>query len=339
MAGTLLVPKNAIWFRHVGKLVAVASSAGAALVSILTGLYSYGVLGASESHQSIGNLGASWVGLRPFADTASAIGDTVHYAATVTDKNGSILVGARPTWTTGDSTVAKVLPDGSVIAKGPGRTIVTVVVGKFVAHSRFIVQQRVASVQVTQPAGDTAFTIPEGGRAQLHARALDARGYNIAGLVTSWRVDDTTVAALDTAGVLTGRNAGRTAVHARIDGVSGRSGLSVVTPAATLGVVAGTDQSGLAGAPLPQAVVVRALDRRGNPVSGKAVEFRLREGQGRVEPASIRTDADGRARATWTLGSYPGRQTLLASVENVDSALSIVAEAEPVAENTRISPI
>ncbi|HEU4747598.1 MAG TPA: Ig-like domain-containing protein, partial [Gemmatimonadaceae bacterium] len=46
-----------------------------------------------------------------------------------------------------------------------------------------------------------------------------------------------------------------------------------------------------------------------------------------------------RARATWTLGSYPGRQTLLASVENVDSALSIVAEAEPVAENTRISPI
>ncbi|MDQ3672818.1 MAG: hypothetical protein M3365_00350, partial [Gemmatimonadota bacterium] len=114
MAGTLLVPKNAIWFRHVGKVVAVAASSGAAIVSILTAMYSYGVLGQSESHQSIGNLGASWVGLRPFADTASAIGDTVHYAATVTDKNGSILVGARPTWTTGDSTVARVLPDGSV---------------------------------------------------------------------------------------------------------------------------------------------------------------------------------------------------------------------------------
>ena len=339
MAGTLLVPKNAIWFRHVGKVVAVAASSGAALVSILTALYSYGMLGASESHQSIGNLGAAWVGLRPFADTASAIGDTVHYAATVTDKNGSILVGARPTWTTGDSTVAKVLPDGSVIARGPGRTIVTVVVGKFVAHSRFIVQQRVASVQVSQPAGDTAFTIPEGARVLLHARALDARGYNIAGAQASWRVDDTTVAVVDTAGALIGRNAGRTAVHARVDGVSGRSGLSVVTPAASLAVVAGSDQSGIAGAALPQAIVVRAVDRRGAPVSGKAVDFRLREGQGRVEPASIRTDADGRARAVWTLGSYPGRQTLLALVENLDSAVSIVAEAEPVAENTKISPI
>lgn len=348
MAGALLVPKNAIWFRHVGKLVALASSAGAALVSILTALYSYGMVGETESHQSIGNLGATWVGLRPYADTASAIGDTVHYAATVTDKNGSILVGARPTWTTGDSTVAKVLPDGSVIARGPGRTIVTVVVGKFVAHSRFIVQQRVASVEVTQrvaseevtqPAGDTAFTVLEGGRVPLNARALDARGHNVAGVVASWRVDDTTVAVLDTAGVLTGRKAGRTAVHARIDGVSGRSGLSVVTPAASLGVVAGSDQSGLAGAPLPQAIVVRALDRRGNPVSGKAVDFKLREGQGSVEPAVIRTDAEGRARAVWTLGSYPGRQTLLASVENVDSALRIVSEAEPVAENTRIAPV
>jgi len=339
MASPLLVPKNAIWFRHVGKVVAVAASSGAAIVSILTALYSYGVLGQSESHQSIGNLGAAWVGLRPFADTASAIGDTVHYAATVTDKNGSILVGARPTWTTGDSTVAKVLPDGSVIAQGPGRTIVTVVVGKFVAHSRFIVQQKVATVHVTQPAGDTAFTMPEGGRVLLHARALDARGYNIGGLGADWRVDDTTVAVLDTAGLLTARNAGRTAVHARVDGVSGLATLSVLTPAASLGVVAGTDQSGVAGTALPQAIVVRALDRRGAPVSGKAVEFRLREGQGRVEPASIRTDADGRARAVWVLGGYPGRQTLLASVENVDSSLRIVAEAEPVAENTRIAPI
>src|SRR5205814_8259914 len=31
---------------------------------------------------------------------------SIHYAATVTDKNGSILVGARPVWTTGDSSIA-----------------------------------------------------------------------------------------------------------------------------------------------------------------------------------------------------------------------------------------
>src|SRR6266566_5560955 len=152
MPSTSAVAKKAQWFTHAGKLVTIAASSGAALVSIFTALYSYGVIGSSESHQSIGNMGAAWVGLRPAIDTASAIGDTVHYAATVTDQNGSVLVGARPTWTTGDPTIATILQDGSVIARGPGRTRVSVVVGKLVTHSTIVVQQRVANVDVGRAA-------------------------------------------------------------------------------------------------------------------------------------------------------------------------------------------
>src|SRR5687768_2000649 len=258
MAATKIVVKNAEWFRHAAKVIAVAASSGAALVSIFTALYSYGVLGETESHQSIGNMGAAWVGLRPGADTAAAIGDTVHYAATVTDKNGSILVGARPTWTIGDSTIAKVLSDGSVIARGPGRTTVSVVVGKLIATSRFVVQQRVAAVEVMHPTADSAISIPEGSQILLHVRAMDSRGHDIAGQAATWRSDDTTVASLDSAGIITARNAGRTVITARIDGVSGRSGVSVVTPATGLALVAGTDQSAVAGLALPQAIVVRA---------------------------------------------------------------------------------
>jgi hypothetical protein len=51
------------------------------------------------------------------------------------------------------------------------------------------------------------------------------------------------------------------------------------------------------------------------------------------------TDADGRARATWTLGAYPGRQSLMATVDKVDSTLTVVAEADPVAANTRVSAV
>lgn len=335
MAHTLFVAKKT-WFSHAGKLVAVAASSGAALVTVLTALYSYGVMGESESHQSIGNLGAAWAGLRPTVDTASAIGDTVHYAATVTDRNGSILVGARPTWTAGDTTIAKVLPDGSVIARGPGKTFVSVIVGKFVARSTFIVNQKVASVVVDELGTDSSVNMPEGGRIQLHARALDSRGHDIAGVTAAWHIDDTTVATLDSAGVVTARNAGRTVASAKIDGVSGRSGVSVVTPASAIHLVAGTSQRAVAGMPLPQPIVVRATNRKGAPVAGKNVVFRIPDGQGKVEPASMRTDADGRARATWTLASYPGRQTLFATVENVDSALAIVAEADPVAGDTRM---
>ncbi|MEO8908686.1 MAG: Ig-like domain-containing protein [Gemmatimonadaceae bacterium] len=325
-----------MWFRHVGKVVTLAASSGAALVSIFTALYSYGVIGHSESHQSIGNLGATWVGLRPAIDTANALGDTVHYAATVTDNSGSILVGARPTWTTADSSIATVLPDGSVVAQGPGRTMVSVVVGKLVTHSTIVVQQRVAKVEVGRASSDSLIVLAEGADLQLEARGFDARGNLIQGLTPAWHVDDNSVAALDSSGLITGRNAGRTVVAARIEGVSARSWVSVVTPAAAIALVAGSNQRALAGRALTQAVVVRAINRRGSPAAGKRVTFRLGEGQGAVEPASAVTDADGRARASWTLGLYPGRQTLLASVENVDSALAIQAEADPVAGNTRV---
>jgi len=339
MADTVSSARKTIWFRHVGKVVTLAASSGAALVSIFTALYSYGVIGQSESHQSIGNIGAAWVGLRPAIDTAAAIDDTVHYAATVTDKNGSILVGARPTWTTGDSSIATVLSDGSVIAHGPGRTMVSVVVGKLVTHSTIVVKQKVATVEVGRASGDSMIVIPEGAELQLRARGIDARGHPIDGLTATWHIDDNSVAALDSGGGITARAAGRTTVAARIDGVSARTGVSVVTPATAIGLVAGSNQRALAGKALAQALVVRATNRKGGPASGKRVIFRLGEGQGSVDPANAVTDADGRARATWTLGSYPGRQTLLASVENVDSALAIQAEADPIAANTRVAAL
>src|SRR4051812_6977182 len=252
--------ERAQWGKHMAKVVAVAASSGAALVSIFTALYSYGVIGQAETHQSIGNIGASWVGLRPGIDTATSIDDTVHFAATVTDKNGSILVGARPTWTTGDSSIATVLPDGSVIAHGPGRTMVSVVVGKLVTHSTIIVQQRVTSVEVSRASSDSLVVLPEGATMQLRARAMDARGHLIAGALASWHVDDNAVVGLDSAGVLTAKNAGRTLVAAKVDGVSGRTSVSVVTPATAVALVAGSNQRALAGKTLPQSVVVRATN-------------------------------------------------------------------------------
>jgi Bacterial Ig-like domain (group 1) len=331
--------KRAQWIKHTAKVVAVAASSGAALVSIVTALVSYGVIGQAESHQSIGNIGAAWVGLRPASDTATAFGDTVHFAATVTDRNGSILVGARPTWTTGDPNVATILQDGSVIARGPGRTMVSVVVGKLVAHSTVVVRQSVANVDVGRASGDSTIVLSEGAQLQLRARAMDARGYLIAGLEASWHIDDSTVAALDSTGLLTGRSSGRTMIGAKIEGVADRTSVSVVTPASAISLVAGISQRAVAGKTLSQALVVRATNRHNAPAAGKRVTFRLAEGQGSVDPASAVTDADGRARATWTLGADPGRQTLFATVENVDSALAILAEADPIASNTRVTSL
>ena len=324
---------------NAGKLIAMAASTGAALVSIISFLYSYGVIGKSASHQTIGNLGATWVGLRPQADTAFAVGDTIHLAATITDDNGAILVGAKPTWVSDNPKVAIVLNDGSVIAQGPGMTTISVAVADLIAKSRIFVRQIVTSVDVVGVANDTTPVVAEGDRYPMRAIPRDARGHAVTGLVPQWRLDDTSVAEVDTSGIVTGKIAGRTFATATVNGISGKTPLMVVATAAEIATVAGGAQRAAAGSLLPQAVVVRVTSRRSRPVEGVLVKFRLADGQGSLEPASGVTDADGRARTVWTLGDLPGHQTLLATVERVDSALTVVAEAEPVAANTRLSAL
>lgn len=325
---------------NAGKLIAMAASTGAALVSIMSFLYSYGIIGKSESHQTIGNLGASWVGLRPAADTAYAIGDTIHLAATITDKSGAILVGARPTWISENPHVAVVQKDGSVIAVGPGTTTISVAVADLIARSTIHVRQHVTSVDVVGVANDTTPVVAEGDRMPLRAIPRDARGHPVIGaLPVQWRMDDTSVAEIDSSGNVNGKVAGRTIASATVEGISGHTALTIVATAAAITPVAGTAQRAAVGSLLPQAVVVRVTSRRNRPVDGVLVAFKLAEGQGSVDPPSAVTDADGRARAVWTLGDLPGRQTLLASVERVDSALAIVAEADPVAANTRLTAL
>jgi hypothetical protein len=341
MPATIQTPTEPkfFWLRHVSRGVAVIASTGAALVSIVTALYSYGVIGNKESHQTIGNYGAAWVRLRPTVDTATAIGDTIHFAATIADKKGSILIGAAPTWTTGDTNVAVVASDGSVIARGPGMTTVTAVVGDLVSNARIIVKQQVAGVIIGNPAGDTAVLLLEGSQLQLNARALDARGHTAPGRAGAWHIDDTSVAKIDARGTITAVNAGRSVVSVNIDGASGYLPIAVETPASAIAVVAGANQRAIAGRQLPQRVVVRATNRKGAPAVGKTVTFRLQGAPGKLDPLTAVTDADGRARTQWTLGDDPGTQKLLATVENVDSAAVIEAEGDPLAENTRVAAL
>src|SRR5215212_5443300 len=93
------------WYRQASKVVTAVATTGAAGVSIVSFLHSFGIVGKSEAHQTIGNLGVAWVGLRPTIDTATAIGDTLHLAATITDRAGAILVGTTPAWSSENSAV------------------------------------------------------------------------------------------------------------------------------------------------------------------------------------------------------------------------------------------
>jgi hypothetical protein len=81
------------------------------------------------------------------------------------------------------------------------------------------------------------------------------------------------------------------------------------------------------------------VSRSGRPIPGVPVRFALEEGAGRVEPQADSSDGQGIARAAWTLGGFPGRQTLSVSAEGVSTPTVVMAEAEPVAANTRIAVV
>jgi hypothetical protein len=324
------------WYRSASKLVTAIASTGAAVVSIFSFLYSFGVVGEPESHKTVGTFGASWLAVSPKADTAHAIGDTLHLAATVTDKSGSVLVGVRPKWTSDNPEAATVLPDGSVIIRGPGAATILVTVADLTSRSRIFIRQTVTSIDI---GGDSAIVLGEGERRAIEVRPLDARGHPVRGVGAEWKVSDTTIAVLDSTGVFVGRNPGRAIITATAAGVAAHAPLTVVPVPAAIVVHSGADQRATAGTALPQPIIVRVTSRRGKAVEGAVVRFRGEHGEPATEPRVALTDGDGRARATWTLTDLPGRQTLLATVEHVDSALAIMAEAEPVAANTRITTL
>ncbi|HEX6533918.1 MAG TPA: Ig-like domain-containing protein [Gemmatimonadaceae bacterium] len=320
------------------KITAAVLSALTAAVTIFSFAHSYGLIGAAPPLAlTVGDLGVSWVGLAPANDTLASLGDTIQLAATVTDNNGTALVGATIHWSNDNPGVVKLIGGGRVVAEGAGTATVIASVGETFGRSRITVRQKVALVRLN---GDSALTLSEDERRQVPVHALDARGFVVPfGRPTTWRSLDTTVVSIDSAGVATGHAQGTTRITASIDGVTAEVPARVMARPKALEVVSGAEQRARAGGPLPLPIVVRLVSTRGLPVAGEAVRFRTSDGRGSADPAVVVTDEQGRAHTSWTLGELPGRQRLLATDEHLDSAAVIVAEAEPVAANTRVAAL
>jgi len=85
------------------------------------------------------------------------------------------------------------------------------------------------------------------------------------------------------------------------------------TPPA-LAAVGSTQLSGAPGYALDDSVAVRVTGSGGAPLANTSVAFEVTGGGGSVSPASATTDADGIARARWTLGAQEGANALKASL-------------------------
>jgi hypothetical protein len=318
------------------RIVARVVAIGAALGTVATSIHEFGLDGA-QTRRTIGNFGATWVGLAPASDTATSIGDTLHLAATITDKKGTALVGTNIKWTIDHPDVAIINPDGTVIAHSAGTATVLVTVGELMARSTIVVRPIAAHVHI---ANDSAVSLAEQTARPLSVVATDARGHVILGARTArWRSTDTTVAKVDSLGTLTAVAEGHATISAIVDQVSADAPVTVVPVPQSLVLVAGGGQDAPAGSMLAEPIIVKVLSRRGKPLSGLTVKFRRADVNSTADVAQTQTDAEGRAHCAWKLGDLAGRQRLAASTDGVDTVVTVEAEAEPVSANTRTAAL
>ncbi|HEY0351873.1 MAG TPA: Ig-like domain-containing protein, partial [Gemmatimonadales bacterium] len=310
-------------------------SAGAGLVSILS--YTHALKSKFEADSlAAGTLAVRWVRVTPMADTAASIGDTIQLAVTATDSRGNALLGAPTLWNSADTSVAEVDSAGTVVARGNGATFVTVTVGAKSARAQVVVRQKPVELRVMN---DSVLRMPEADRRRAKARLVDARGHEVPSYAAKWRSADASIAAVDSLGNASGIAPGRTTFTATLDGMIAQLGVEVYPVPASLTLLSGDGQRAPAGRRVAQPVTVQVVSRSGRPIPGIPVRFGPEEGAGRVEPQADSSDAQGIARASWTLGGFPGRQSLSVSAEGVANPTVVTAEAEPVAANTRVAQV
>lgn len=127
-----------------------------------------------------------------------------------------------------------------------------------------------------------------------------------------------------------GTVAGTQTVSATSSGASpvSFSASATASTASQLTIVSGNNQAAGASQPLPLPVVVKVADAWDNAVAGITVTFSVTSGGGSITPATVTSDAAGRATASWTLGGTMGTQGATATVAGIGNAV-LTATATP----------
>jgi hypothetical protein len=99
-------------------------------------------------------------------------------------------------------------------------------------------------------------------------------------------------------------------------------------PPAALAAAGGNAQQGAVGVALSDTLVLEVKDARGRAVPNIPVTWAVASGGGTVTAHAPATDAVGRARATWRLGTGAGDQTATATVDGV-APFTFTATAQP----------
>lgn len=272
-------------------------------------------------------LGTSTIMVAQIADSVTlsadsiafdALGDTLRLTADVTDAGGADFGEAPVTWTSSDTTVARVSATGLVTAVSNGSTLVSATSQQVTHTAGVTVQQVPASIRL-QP--DSVVLSAPGETALLAATVLDRLGFVITAPSVVWTSADDAIATVDSVGQVTAAAAGTVLISA--DGSGYTAQVSVrVEPQLTLLAAGPTVVSGEVVTEL--ALSVRVEDLVGAGYRGSTVTWSASAGSGSIaSSAETVSDPTGHAGAVWLLGTGAGPQQATASIESWGNVVTV----------------
>lgn len=196
------------------------------------------------------------------------VGGSVALVATLSDANGSTLVGRAITWASSNPGVATVNGSGVVTAAAAGSATITATSeGQSGSATVSVTTVPVASVGVS-PA--TA-SVQAGQTVQLTATPKDANGNALSGRTVTWASSNGAVATVSGTGLVSGTAAGSATITATSEGHSGSAPVTVtVVPVASV-----TLSPSAASLPVAGTLQLTATlkDANGNALSGRSVTW------------------------------------------------------------------
>jgi uncharacterized protein YjdB len=199
--------------------LATGTGAGSATITATSG----GKSGTSAI--TVANVTIASVTVGP-ASGSLYVGQTLQLTATPKDSAGNPLTGQTVTWSSDNTAVATVSTSGLVTARTAGAATITAATGGKSGTSAITVAiVPIASVAVS-PASTS---VGVGGTVPLTAVAKDSAGNTLTGRTMTWSSSNTLIAAVTSAGLVTGGAVGSATITAATGGKSGTANVTVTT--------------------------------------------------------------------------------------------------------------
>jgi len=287
--------------------------AGSATITATTGSVSGG---ASVAVQALAAPVAT-VSMNP--TTASMVtGDTLTITATPRDSTGTALGGRTITWSSSNTSVAKVSSAGLVTAVTVGSATITATSeGKTGTVAVTVSAPPVASVTVSPHSA----SIVTNGTVQLSVTLRDANGNVLSGRTITWSSSDSSTATVNGNGVVTGATPGSAEIYAASGGHSDSSTVTVTAPAVASVSVAPNTATLRVGNTSQLAATVR--DAGGNVLTGHTVTW-----------SSSATAAATVSGAGLVTAVAPGSATITATSDGKSGTSAVSVTLVPVSTVT-----